>query len=82
MSHSNVRTDGDLQVHLLEINAEPAIDMTGPRLTWILEDLFISIAHTCIAPFIFDQRPSEVANDDKQATKEYVPLVKCYQVLL
>ncbi|KAG6878429.1 hypothetical protein C0993_007030 [Termitomyces sp. T159_Od127] len=31
------------QVKLLEINAEPAIELTGPRLTWILEDLFVSI---------------------------------------
>ncbi|KAF9240930.1 tubulin-tyrosine ligase family-domain-containing protein [Melanogaster broomeanus] len=28
------------QVKLLEINSEPAIELTGPRLTWILEDLF------------------------------------------
>ncbi|KAF4572764.1 hypothetical protein EYR40_004152 [Pleurotus pulmonarius] len=39
---------GRLQVQLLEINAEPAIELTGPRLTWILEDLFANIAKTCI----------------------------------
>ena len=33
-----------LQPYLLEINSEPAIELTGPRLTWILEDLFVSIA--------------------------------------
>lgn len=33
-----------LQPYLLEINSEPAIELTGPRLTWILEDLFASIA--------------------------------------
>ena len=36
---------------ILEINSEPAIELTGPRLTWILEDLFDSIAETCITPF-------------------------------
>ncbi|KAI0670003.1 tubulin-tyrosine ligase [Trametes maxima] len=39
------------QVNLLEVNSEPAIELTGPRLTWILEDLFKSIAHKCVAPF-------------------------------
>lgn len=39
------------QVKLLEVNSEPAIELTGPRLTWILEDLFKSIAKTCVAPF-------------------------------
>jgi len=40
------------QVKLLEINAEPAIELTGPRLTWILEDLFRSIAKVTIEPFV------------------------------
>ncbi|KAH9898504.1 hypothetical protein C8Q73DRAFT_788681 [Cubamyces lactineus] len=39
------------QVNLLEVNSEPAIELTGPRLTWILEDLFRAIAKTCVAPF-------------------------------
>lgn len=39
------------QVKLLEINAEPAIELTGPRLTWILEDLFKSIAEVAVRPF-------------------------------
>lgn len=41
----------DLQVNLLEINAEPAIELTGPRLTWILEDLFVAIREACVEPF-------------------------------
>ena len=40
-----------LQVSLLEVNSEPAIELTGPRLTWILEDLFKGIAKTCVEPF-------------------------------
>ncbi|TFY81546.1 hypothetical protein EWM64_g2472 [Hericium alpestre] len=42
---------GGLQVQLLEVNAEPAIELTGPRLTWILEDLFEAIGKTCVEPF-------------------------------
>ena len=36
---------------LLEVNSEPAIELTGPRLTWILEDLFKGITKTCVEPF-------------------------------
>ncbi|KAG9053677.1 hypothetical protein FS842_007479, partial [Serendipita sp. 407] len=39
--------DRPFQVHLLELNAEPAIHLTGPRLEWILEELFNEISHTC-----------------------------------
>jgi hypothetical protein len=39
------------QVSLLEINAEPAIHLTGPRLDWILKELFSKIADICVAPF-------------------------------
>ncbi|GJE98096.1 tubulin-tyrosine ligase-like protein [Phanerochaete sordida] len=39
------------RVSLLEANAEPAIEMTGPRLTWVLEDLFCAIARVCVVPF-------------------------------
>lgn len=42
----------ELGVHLLEVNAEPAIELTGARLTWILEDLFEAIAKECVGPFI------------------------------
>jgi len=44
--------DLSLQVELLEINAEPAIELTGPRLTWILEDLFAAIGKVCVEPFL------------------------------
>lgn len=40
------------QVKLLEMNSEPAIELTGPRLTWILEDLFKAIGVVCIQPFV------------------------------
>ncbi|EGO03213.1 hypothetical protein SERLA73DRAFT_101340 [Serpula lacrymans var. lacrymans S7.3] len=38
------------QVRLLEVNAEPAIELTGARLTWILEDLFKAIGQVCVHP--------------------------------
>ncbi|KAM5535370.1 hypothetical protein V8D89_010892 [Ganoderma adspersum] len=50
------------QVKLLEVNSEPAIELTGPRLTWILEDLFKSIAKTCIEPF-FNSKESLASSE-------------------
>jgi hypothetical protein len=46
------QSSSKLQVHLLEFNAEPAIELTGPRLTWVLEDLFNSIAKVVVEPFV------------------------------
>jgi len=40
------------QIKLLEMNAEPAVELTGPRLTWVLEDLFNAIARVCVDPFV------------------------------
>ncbi|KAK0233470.1 tubulin-tyrosine ligase [Armillaria fumosa] len=47
------------QIQLLEINSEPAIELTGPRLSWILEDLFVSIGRVCVQPF-FTKRKDEM----------------------
>ncbi|KAK0208593.1 tubulin-tyrosine ligase [Desarmillaria ectypa] len=44
-------SDTPSQIQLLEVNSEPAIELTGPRLTWILEDLFVSIGRVCVQPF-------------------------------
>ena len=41
----------NIQVKLLELNAEPAIEMTGPRVSWILSDLFMGIEEICVQPF-------------------------------
>ncbi|KAI9462495.1 TTL-domain-containing protein [Lactarius psammicola] len=62
------------QVKLLEINAEPAIELTGPRLTWILEDLFKAMARVCVDPFV---RDSPVEAWPVGDTKHY--LKKCLQ---
>lgn len=39
------------QVKLLEINSEPAIELTGRRLHGILEDLFVAIEQVAVLPF-------------------------------
>ncbi|KAJ7462700.1 TTL-domain-containing protein [Mycena galericulata] len=44
-------TSPRFQVKLLEINAEPAIELTGARLSWILQDLFTAIGRACVDPF-------------------------------
>ena len=38
-------------MHILELNAEPAIELTGPRLRWVLEDMFTAVARVCVGPF-------------------------------
>ncbi|KAJ3844100.1 TTL-domain-containing protein [Lentinula raphanica] len=52
------------QIKLLEINAEPAIELTGPRLAWILEDLFVDIGKVCVEPFLTKQQASSVGDED------------------
>ncbi|KAF9044867.1 tubulin-tyrosine ligase [Hymenopellis radicata] len=47
----NPSSSPTIQVHLLEFNSEPAIELTGPRLTWILEDLFVAMGKVCVEPF-------------------------------
>ncbi|KAG2146582.1 tubulin-tyrosine ligase family-domain-containing protein [Suillus bovinus] len=39
------------QVKLLEINSEPAIELTGRRLHRVLEDLFVAIEQVAVLPF-------------------------------
>ena len=48
-----------LQPHLLEMNSEPAIELTGPRLMWVLEDLFTDIARVAVEPRLDKAEPSE-----------------------
>lgn len=52
-----------LHVFLMEINSEPAIEKTGLRLQWVLQDMFYSITDLVIRPFAgldCDQSPWEV----------------------
>jgi len=62
-------------VKLLEVNAEPAIELTGPRLTWILEDLFTVIGTVCVEPFT--QATSTDAKWNVGETRHF--LRKCLQ---
>lgn len=59
-----------LQPYLLEINSEPAIELTGPRLMWILEDLFGRVAGVVVGPYLETGKPLE--------RDEY--LIKCLEV--
>jgi tubulin---tyrosine ligase len=65
---SSTSSESRLQVQLLEINSEPAIELTGPRLTWILEDLFVAMGKICVQPFL--DRPSGA--DSKQLSEAEV----------
>ncbi|KAF8584494.1 tubulin-tyrosine ligase, partial [Ramaria rubella] len=65
------------QTHLLEINAEPAIELTGPRLRWVLEDMFKAMAKVCIGPF-FGVRGCEWESWKVGETRE--GLRKCLEV--
>ncbi|KAL0950985.1 hypothetical protein HGRIS_007732 [Hohenbuehelia grisea] len=67
---------GDIQVKLLEINAEPAIELTGPRLTWILQDLFTAMAKVCVTPFCTD---SDLAKETWAVGDTKHGLVKCFE---
>ncbi|KAF9452618.1 tubulin-tyrosine ligase [Macrolepiota fuliginosa MF-IS2] len=68
--------ESPFQVKILEVNAESAIELTGPRLTWILEDLFVSIARVCIDPFTKERNLSELQGSwEVGQTKEH--FIKC-----
>ncbi|PFH54622.1 hypothetical protein AMATHDRAFT_185316 [Amanita thiersii Skay4041] len=54
-NHMGLPNDPPYRVKLLELNAEPAIELTGPRLSWILEDLFYSIGKVCVGPFFGEE---------------------------
>lgn len=67
------------QVHLLEVNSEPAIELTGPRLTWILEDLFKAIGKVCVAP-AFESEEGLHLMKDWQVGQTREALTKCLEV--
>ncbi|KAG9050574.1 hypothetical protein FS837_004431 [Tulasnella sp. UAMH 9824] len=70
---------GKLTVSILELNAEPAIEMTGPRLGWILDELFDSMAKTCVLPYFYSSL--ETARQDGWGVGETRDgLLKCLDV--
>lgn len=66
----------ELQAHLLEINSEPAIELTGPRLRWVLEDLFKGIAGLVVEPHLDGGEKSERG----EALKRNGHFYKCLDV--
>ena len=73
VQHNSTAGSQPFLVKLLEINAEPAIELTGPRLAWILEDLFVAIGKQCVQPFLDGWREGgdgEAKNIQKEGTTE------------
>ncbi|KAJ6509221.1 tubulin-tyrosine ligase [Mycena vitilis] len=60
------------QVSLLEVNAEPAIELTGPRLSWILQDLFTAVGRVCVESFF-----NATAEDEWMVGETRHGLIKC-----
>lgn len=72
-------------VSILELNAEPAIELTGARLSWILESMFSGICHACITPFFQKNAGGEACNEEVGNSKWEVGdvrhgLYKCLSV--
>ncbi|KAG1716569.1 hypothetical protein ID866_621 [Astraeus odoratus] len=65
------------QVNILEINAEPAIELTGARLTWILKDLFKAIEAICVEPFV---RGSSDRVDSWEVGEVHYEMRKCLDI--
>ncbi|CAK5265285.1 unnamed protein product [Mycena citricolor] len=69
--------DSRFNVSLLEINAEPAIELTGPRLSWILSDLFDAMAKTCVQPFFDSSKQLDGMSWAVGANRD--GLIKCFE---
>lgn len=67
--------DNPFCVKILEINSEPAIELTGPRLNWILKDLFAATAEVCIVPFFVKARDQVMGTWNVGETRHN--LIKC-----
>ena len=68
------------EVSLLEVNSEPAIELTGPRLTWILESLFKSIGRVCVEPFFCDDARAKLITENWDVGETREHLRKCLDV--
>ncbi|EMD41782.1 hypothetical protein CERSUDRAFT_147092 [Gelatoporia subvermispora B] len=82
VSHSEAPSPRKFQVHLLEVNSEPAIELTGPRLTWILEDVFRAMGKVCVEPFFSksNSTDTETAVDAWEVGQTRHELRKCLDV--
>ena len=65
-----------IQPYLLEVNSEPAIELTGPRLEWIFEDLFASVVRVAVEPHLNTAGPLKGGN----AVENDKHLFKCLDV--
>jgi tubulin--tyrosine ligase len=74
VSHTPNASPNPFHVKILEINSEPAIELTGPRLNWILVDLFDAIANVCVEPFFAEPKSGQNSCD---MTETQHHLLKC-----
>lgn len=83
VTHEN-KPDGSpaFRVNILELNAEPAIHLTGPRLGWILEELFDGMAKTCVLPFINNAADQGEGRKDVEVGETRNGLRCCLTVLV
>jgi len=77
ISHVPERPSGSSAFHvkILELNAEPAIELTGPRLSWILDDLFMATGKICVEPFFSEK--STVENKHWAVGEVKHNMIKC-----
>lgn len=73
-----VREDGS--VLLLELNAEPAVHLTGERLGWTLERMFEGTVRACVVPFFNDSGGGGGTEEEWKVGEERFGLVKCLDV--
>ncbi|KAG8999257.1 hypothetical protein FRB94_006345 [Tulasnella sp. JGI-2019a] len=74
--------EDSFQVHILEMNAEPAIELTGSRLQWILDDFFRGVADVCVRPLLFPEESNKCGAGEKEWEVGEVRhgLIKCLDV--
>ncbi|KZW02241.1 TTL-domain-containing protein [Exidia glandulosa HHB12029] len=73
-----VREDGS--VVLLELNAEPAVHLTGERLGWTLQNMFEGIVRACVVPFFDDGGGGQAEAGEWKVGEEKHGLIKCLDV--
>ena len=81
MSHNPApRAESKFTVSILELNAEPAIEMTGARLSWVLEAMFSGICQTCITPFFEASTDKKEVDVGWEVGETRYGLRKCFAV--
>lgn len=70
-SQSGSQLPSQFSVTILELNAEPAIELTGARLSWILENMFSGICDACVRPFFGNKGGEEEKEVWKVETEKH-----------